>query len=331
MPGGMVTADQVAPPSTETATVPVTWSRSAAVWAVTKQVSSSEQEMSVAPVVLAGRAPSWDQVVPVVAETSATTPPPVDPMATQRPLVRQVTAVRSRIPGGVGSGLHTVPPSTVPMITACPSEVGVACPTAVQRFWSLQAMSDRNPTVGGTVWLTQEIPPLVVAMTAAPLGAPALPIVEPTAQHREALTQSSAPRELTRAGRAAGVKGPSHGESAPKVDGGVVPPGAEVVAQALATITTRTVEATATRRSGSRAVSRAECRGSGASDLVTCPPAGSPSPPVVRSLTIVPACLRRASRHLTEAGGSAPMVWDPPVTAPDGEAMTMGEEDGRLA
>jgi hypothetical protein len=35
------------------------------------------------------------------------------------------------------------------MIIAWPSEVEVACPTAVQRFWSLQAMLDRNPTVGG--------------------------------------------------------------------------------------------------------------------------------------------------------------------------------------
>src|ERR1039457_3555653 len=105
--------------------------------------------MSVAPVVFAGRDPSCDQAEPVVAEASATTPVAVDPIATQRASERQVTAVRSRMSGSVGSWLHTDPPSTVPMIIAWPSEVEVACPTAVQRFWSLQAMLDRNPTVGG--------------------------------------------------------------------------------------------------------------------------------------------------------------------------------------
>ena len=63
-------------------------------------------------------APPATRLDPVVAETSATTPVAVDPMATQRPSVRQVTAVRSRMPGGVGTWVHTDPPSAVPMITA---------------------------------------------------------------------------------------------------------------------------------------------------------------------------------------------------------------------
>ena len=43
-------------------------------------------------------------------------------------------------------------------------------------------------------------PPSWVAMTAAPLGAPAPPTVEPTAQHRRAVAQATSVRELTGGG-----------------------------------------------------------------------------------------------------------------------------------
>ena len=72
------------------------------------------------------------------------------------------------------------------------------------------------------IWALQLAPPSVVAITAAPLGAPPPPTVEPTAQHRVALAQSSAVRELTGAGRPTAVNVPSHGELTPKVEGGAV-------------------------------------------------------------------------------------------------------------
>ncbi len=81
-------------------------------------------------------------------------------------------------------------------------------------------MPDREPTVGGMTWGVHLTPPSAVPITAAPLGAPPPPTVEPTAQHRDPLVQSSASRELTGEGRATAVKVPSHGELVPKVEGG---------------------------------------------------------------------------------------------------------------
>lgn len=74
------------------------------------------------------------------------------------------------------------------------------------------------------------IPPSVVAITAAPLGAPPLPTVEPTAQHRVAFTQSSTLRALTGVGTPTAVNLPSHGELTANVEGGAV---VAVPAQAL--------------------------------------------------------------------------------------------------
>src|SRR5664280_1368037 len=49
-------------------------------------------------------------------------------------------------------------------------------------------------------------------MTAAPLGAPPLPTVEPTPQHFEAVTQVTATIELTGVGAATGSNEPLHGD-----------------------------------------------------------------------------------------------------------------------
>ena len=55
---------------------------------------------------------------------------------------------------------------------------------------------------------------------AAPLGAPPTPTLDPVAQQWVAPTQASEVSALTGAGRVTPVSVPTHGESAPKVEGG---------------------------------------------------------------------------------------------------------------
>jgi hypothetical protein len=103
-------------------------------------------------------------------------------------------------------------------------------------------------------WDVQLSPPLVVAMTAAPLGAPAPPTVEPTAQQDVSVGQSTAVIELTGAGGRTAVKAPSQGEPAAMVDGSG--PAVEENVQAPAE---RTISAdTATIRPRQRVVIRRE-------------------------------------------------------------------------
>jgi len=66
--------------------------------------------------------------------------------------------------------------------------------------------------------MAQVAPPSVVDTTAAPLGAPAVPTVEPTAQQRSGVTQSTASRELTGEGSVTAVRPPSHGDPGAMVD-----------------------------------------------------------------------------------------------------------------
>ena len=66
--------------------------------------------------------------------------------------------------------------------------------------------------VGGIDWAVQLVPPLVVAINAAPLGAPPLPTVEPTAQHLLVVTQATATTELTGLGGTTGANEPLHGD-----------------------------------------------------------------------------------------------------------------------
>jgi hypothetical protein len=108
----------------------------------------------------------------------------------------------------------------VAMITAWLTDTWLVWPTAVQRSALLQAMPEREPTVGGMTWGFHLTPPSAVVITAAPLGAPPPPTVEPTAQHLAPLTQSTASRELTGDGRPTAVNVPTHGELVPNVDGG---------------------------------------------------------------------------------------------------------------
>ena len=93
--------------------------------------------------------------------------------------------------------------------------------------------------MGGMGWTTQEVPPLAVATTAAPLGAPAVPTVEPTAQHRRAETQSTASRELTGAGSATGARVPNQGDPGAMVEDAADPWFGPPVEQAAATSATK--------------------------------------------------------------------------------------------
>ena len=100
-------------------------------------------------------------------------------------------------------------------------------------------------------WVVHLTPPSVVVITAAPLGAPPPPTVEPMAQHREALAQSSEVRELTGAGRATALRAPSHGDPVPKVEGGGVD---SEVAQPVTDSTMKTVAAIGPSRRGEMAI-----------------------------------------------------------------------------
>lgn len=61
-------------------------------------------------------------------------------------------------------------------------------------------------------WAIQLVPPFEVAINAAPLGAPPLPTVEPTAQHLEVVTQVTATTELTGLGGTTGASEPLQGD-----------------------------------------------------------------------------------------------------------------------
>jgi hypothetical protein len=117
MPVGVRTAVQLDAPSVVRATVPVTWSTSTDVWAVTQQERLSEHEISVAPF-MPGSDPAWVQVEVGELETRVTTLSAPVPAATHQPSGRQVTAVRSRMPAGTGTEVQTDPPLEVTMITA---------------------------------------------------------------------------------------------------------------------------------------------------------------------------------------------------------------------
>ncbi len=112
-------------------------------WMVTQQCWLSGQEMPVAPVSVAGNAPSCTQDGRAGDETSATVPVAEIPMATQRWLVWQLTAVTSRMPAGRVAAAHVVPPSEVEMMVPWPLEVWLTWPTAVQWWRSLQEMAER--------------------------------------------------------------------------------------------------------------------------------------------------------------------------------------------
>ena len=109
---------------------------------------------------------------------------------------------------------QVVPPFTVVMATPW-----VPCPCPMATHWRrvLQAMAERKPTVAGTAWTVQVMPPLLVAMMAAPLGAPSEPTVDPTAQQSEAVAQVTAAAEFTGRGRATGTRDPDQGEPDTKV------------------------------------------------------------------------------------------------------------------
>jgi hypothetical protein len=247
----VVTVVQAVPPSVVTTTTPVTWSASTAMLPVTQQSVEPVHETAVAPDTAVGRGPTWVQAADDESDDSATAPPIVDPMARQVRSGRQVTAVTSRMPAGTGFSAHVEPPSAVSMVTACPLDVWVAWPTAVQWRRSLQAIRDRYPTSGGMTSGDHVDPPLTVAMTAAPLGASAPPTVDPTAQHRSAVAQATSVRELTGAGGDTAENPPSQGESDPKVETVEVPldPGELQDATVISTATTATTM-TALRRSG---------------------------------------------------------------------------------
>jgi hypothetical protein len=242
-PDGVGTVAQVEPPSVVTTTWLVTWSPDGAVCAVTQQSLSSVQEMAVATDNPAGRAPSWLQPESGVVEVSATAPVAVVPMAVHLRSASQLTAVTSRMSAGTASRAQVAPPSSVPMTTACPADVWAAWPTAVQSRLVLQAMRDRYPTWGGMTWLDHVAPPSLDAITTAPFGAPPVPTVDPTAQHRSAVAQVTSVRELTGDGGTVASNAPIHGEPEATVEAEVPAPGDGVVLQA-ATVSARVDRAT---------------------------------------------------------------------------------------
>jgi len=61
-------------------------------------------------------------------------------------------------------------------------------------------------------------------MTTAPFGAPPVPTVDPTAQHRSAVGQTTSVRELTGDGGTVDSKAPIHGEPEPTVEADEVAP-----------------------------------------------------------------------------------------------------------
>jgi hypothetical protein len=233
-PDGVGTVAHVEPPSVVTTTWLVTWSPDGAAWAVTQQSLSSVQEMAVATDNPAGRAPSWVQPETGVVEVSATAPAAVVPMAVHLRSASQLTAVMSRTSAGTVPRAQVVPPSSVLMTTACPLDVWAAWPTAVQSRLLLQAMRDRYPTWGGMTWLDQVAPPSLEAITTAPFGAPPVPTVDPTAQHRNAVGQATSVREFTGAGGTVVSNAPTHGEPDPTVEAEAPAPGDGVVLQAAA-------------------------------------------------------------------------------------------------
>jgi hypothetical protein len=84
------------------------------------------------------------------------------------------------------------------------------------------------------LWLTQVVPPSVVAITTAPAADPAFPMVDPTAQQADAVTQANPVRALTGAGRPTGVNVPSHGDPEAMVADEEDPPGDELLVHAPA-------------------------------------------------------------------------------------------------
>jgi hypothetical protein len=85
-------------------------------------------------------------------------------------------------------------------------------------------MRDRYPTWGGMTWLDHVTPPSVEAMTTAPFGAPPVPTVDPTAQHRDVVGQATSVRELTGDGGTVASNAPNHGEPEPTVEADEVAP-----------------------------------------------------------------------------------------------------------
>jgi hypothetical protein len=81
-------------------------------------------------------------------------------------------------------------------------------------------------------------------MTTAPLGAPPVPTVDPTAQHREVVAQATSVRELTGDGGTVASNAPIHGEPEPTVEADEVAPEVGGVLQA-AVVTPSAARATA--------------------------------------------------------------------------------------
>jgi hypothetical protein len=220
---------------------PATRPEAIAACPVTQQSSWSVHETLEVPAMLGGSGPACAQVWPDEVETKAAEPIAVAPTAMQWPSTRHETATRSSMAGGVGAWAQSSPPSLVAMMIAWPPNDWFDWPTATQCSTLVQAIPESEATVGGMTSFFQVAPPLVLAMIAAPLGAPSTPTVEPTAQQREALAQSRALRELTGAGGPTVAKFPSHGESWASVESGVDEFGAtEQAATDRSTITVTT-------------------------------------------------------------------------------------------
>jgi len=227
-PFGVEVGIQLEPPSVVMSTTPATWSTSMELSAAIQQSRSPVHEMLLALEIPADSVPTCTHPACSDDETNAVVPAAVLPVAMHQWSDRHETAVTSRIPAGTASDVQVVPPSDVTMISPAPLDVWLAWPTAAQCRLSLHEMPDRYPTVAGTASVLHETPPLVVEMIAAPFGAPATPSVDPTAQHRRAVAQSTSSSALTGVGGVTEAKAPSHGDPGAMVEGAAEPPVADV-------------------------------------------------------------------------------------------------------
>jgi len=180
-------------------------------------------------------------------------------------------------------------------------------------------------------WAVQREPPSAVVMTAAPLGAPAVPTVEPTAQQCRGPAQSTAVSELTGAGSVTVLSAPVHGDPGAMVDGAPELGFELLVAHAdTARAMRATVNEAAARERGSRrnpGGRRVRRRSRDHTDGPVGREGGAVTeagPGGVRSLTLNPGRFPGGGRHPAHSGGLSDCARDLATWSPDGRVMTVG-------
>ena len=179
--------------------------------------------MPVGAVQAGGQGPSCIQDGRAAEETSAAEPVADDPDGHAARSAWQLIAVTSEEAEGTVAAVQVVPPSG--SVDDGPLAVGCLGDLADRSAVVTVAARDSRQVAhcGGNGLDRPGRPPSTVATTAAPFGASAVPRVEPAAQHRNGLTQSTPVSEFTGAGRVAEVSVPTQGEPGAMVDGTAEP------------------------------------------------------------------------------------------------------------